>query len=731
MTLQPPAERIQKRNQADRLSFESSLAQLAAVPLGDDARQAFLTPDWNGDPLLAACRLVGKASRISVRAQHETAAAADALDEIAKSSGFRTRLVELSGNWWRQDNGPLLAFTEDGSPVALIPESPRCYRLHDPASKASHTVSPETAARLRPTACTFYRPLPDRKLSGADLLRFGLDGCRADLKMILLMGIAGGLAGLVPPIAAGIVFDTLIPGAKRGQLAQMFAALAVCALSAAAFQVTRHIALLRLEGRVDAGLQAAIWDRLLNLPARFFRDYSSGDLAVRAMGIDVIRQTLTGAVASSLLAGVFSFFSFCLLFCYQWRLALLATLLAVIGLAVTFVLGYFELRCYRALVDRRGDLSGLVLQLLIGIAKFRVSGTESRAFAKWASQFAAQRMLAARARAIASQLHVFHSALPLLSSIALFWAFARVTGNAAAVSTGDFIAFSFAFAQFLGAMLSMSSALLSALSIVPVYERIQPILTTLPEVRCTQSHPGKLAGRIEISHVSFRYKEDAPPVLKDFSLRVNPGEFVALVGASGCGKSTLLRLLLGFEEPESGAILYDGQNLSGLDVQAVRRQIGVVLQSGKLMSGDILSNILGSSPLTLEDAWEAARMAGLDRDIEAFPMGMQTVIGESGGGLSGGQRQRLLIARAIVNRPKILFFDEATSALDNQTQATVSHSLERLQATRIVIAHRLSTVVNADRIVVMDRGAVVQCGPYRDLIAQEGPFAALARRQIA
>jgi NHLM bacteriocin system ABC transporter ATP-binding protein len=725
--MQPVESRIQRRNEADRLGFESSLAQLASVPLGEEGKLALLSPDWNGDPLLAACRAVGNALHIPVRAAPD----GDGLDGIAKASAFRTRMVQLSGPWWREDNGPLLAFTKAGDPVALIPKSSRGYRLYDPACKMSHTVTAEAAACLGSSAFTFYRPLPDRKLDGWDLLRFGLEGCRADLKMIVLMGIAGGLVALVPPMAAAIVFDTLIPAAKRGQLAQMFAALAVCAFSMAAFQIVRHIALLRLEGRVDAGLQAAIWDRLLNLPARFFRSYSSGDLATRAMGIDVIRQTLTGAVASSLLSGVFSIFSFCLLFYYSWEMALLATLLVLGTLAVTLALGYFELRCYRILVDRRGELSGLVLEFLTGVAKFRVSGTESRAFAKWAAGFASQRMIASKSRGIANRLHVFHAALPLLCSITLFWAFARTAGNAAAVSAGSFVAFIFAFAQFLTAMLSMTSAVLSALSVVPVYERIQPILKTLPEVRRAQSHPGKLAGGIEIRHVCFRYREEAPPVLKDFSLVIRPGEFVALVGASGCGKSTLLRLLVGFEEPESGAILYDGQNLSGLDVQAVRRQIGVVLQSGKLMSGDIFSNIVGSSPLTLEDAWEAARLAGLDRDIEEMPMGMNTVIGDSCAGLSGGQRQRLLIARAIVHRPKILFFDEATSALDNETQAIVSRSLESLKATRIASAHRLSTIVNADRIVVIEAGRIAQIGTYEDLIRQEGPLADLASRQIA
>ena len=237
-------------------------------------------------------------------------------------------------------------------------------------------------------------------------------------------------------------------------------------------------------------------------------------------------------------------------------------------------------------------------------------------------------------------------------------------------------------------------------------------------------------GAIEASRLRFRYKEDLPIVLNDVSFTINPGEFVAFVGHSGSGKPTLFRLLLGFEKPESGFIHFDGLDLDDIDPQALRRQMGVVLQNGRITDGDIFTNIIGTAPLSIDDAWEAARAAGLDKDIEAMPMGMHTVISEGGGGLSGGQRQRLLIARAIVHRPRILLFDEATSALDNQTQSTVSRSLEQLNATRIVIAHRLSTILHADRIFVFDQGGIVQQGTYDELMAQEGLFRDLAQRQI-
>jgi ATP-binding cassette subfamily C protein len=321
---------------------------------------------------------------------------------------------------------------------------------------------------------------------------------------------------------------------------------------------------------------------------------------------------------------------------------------------------------------------------------------------------------------------------PLLCSGAIFYSNSRlVADGVVSLSTGAFLAFHAAFFQFLAAALALSSAAGSVLGIVPLFERARPILETLPETSAAKGEPGALTGNIEISHAFFRYRADTPLVLRDLSLSVRPGEFVALVGASGCGKSTLFRLLLGFERLDSGAIHFDGQDLAGMNPQAVRRQIGVVLQNGQLQTGDIFENIAGTRPLTMDDAWAAARLAGLEDDIRAMPMGMHTVISEGGGGLSGGQRQRLMIARAIASRPRILLFDEATSALDNLTQAIVSRSLEQLQATRIVIAHRLSTVVKADRIFVLEAGRVVESGSYAELIAQEGLFAKLAQRQLA
>jgi NHLM bacteriocin system ABC transporter ATP-binding protein len=581
-------------------------------------------------------------------------------------------------------------------------------------------------------AYTFYRPLPSGKLSIWDLLSFGMRDSKRELLTIIVMGIFGGVLGMVFPIATGIIFNSIIPSAQRSQLLQISAFLVIAACATAMFTLTRDFATLRLEGKMGSSLQAAVWDRLLRLPVPFFRRYTSGDLADRSSGIGYILHTLTGSAIYSILSGVFSIFSFLLLFYYSWQLALMATGLVFVIFARSAISAYFEIRYQRQIFRAHGRISGMLLEFVGNIARLRVSGAEPRAFAVWAREFAGQKQLSVRARKVSNGLAIFSSAFPVVSLAILFSYAAQLMGHPLlhALTTGTFLAFLAAFVQFQTAALGLCSAVESALGVVPLYERAMPIFETLPEAAGAHKQPGDLSGSIEVNHVDFRYHADMPRVLQDVSFSVKPGQFVAIVGPSGSGKSSLLRLLIGFEKPEAGAIYYDGQDLAKLDVQNVRRQIGVVLQSARLSSGTIFDNIVGSGAFTLDDAWEAARSAGLEQDIREMPMGMHTVVSEGGGNISGGQRQRLLIARAIVKKPRIFLFDEATSALDNLTQAKVSHSLEAFRATRVVIAHRLSTIVKADRIFVVEKGAIVQHGSYDELANQEGLFQELAKRQL-
>jgi ATP-binding cassette subfamily C protein len=693
------------------------------------------------DPVLVASKLVGEALGMSVVPHpgvDPKAGFEQRIMGIAKASRLRIRQVALRDDWWNHDHGPILARTDEtDDPVALIPKGPRTYQFFDVKSGASGTIDEQVAATLHPFGYVFYRVFPDGPQSAIDLIKFGANGLMQDLWTLVAMGIGVGLLGALTPFFTGKLFDTAIPEAERGLVFQFTIALFVGALVSAAFKITQSIAVVRIQGKMDYSLQAAVWDRLLNLPSTFFRDYSSGDLAERAAGVNDIRDMISGAGVGSILGSVSSVFYVALMFKYDAKMALLAMFLTAVFVTVTTTANYLQLRHQRTMLTLQGKITGLVLQLVGGVWKLRVSGAENHSFKIWARDYSSQRRLEFKIGRIQNVVEVFNSGFPVLSSMAIFFVLVKFIEGAARagspppLSTGEFVAFTSAYTAFQTAMQSLSEASLQMLKIVPTYERLRPIITTEAETDESRSHPGTLKGEIEVAHVTFRYTEDGPLILNDMTLTIKPGEFVAFVGGSGCGKSTLMRLMLGFEVPERGSVYYDGQDLGSLDLREVRTQIGVVLQNSQLLPADIFRNIVGTSSLTIDDAWEAARLAGLDVDIEDMPMGMHTYVSEGGGGLSGGQRQRLMIARALVRRPRILFFDEATSALDNRSQAQVTESMERLQATRIVIAHRLSTIINADRICYLEAGKVAEVGSYEELMELDGLFAQLARRQMA
>ncbi len=686
------------------------------------------------DPMLAACKALEHELGVEFKAAppgSRTDSFRYAVEAIAHASAVRQRKVTLRGEWWKIDSGPLLAMRqEDKRPLALLYRNAGYYERFEPVEASWHRMTAALANQISPNAYLFYHRLPLRSLGSKELTGLIFAASKRDLLRVLLLGTAGGVLSMAFPLAVGIVFDTVIPGAERGHLAGLTSLLTVVAVATAALTLGRSLATLRVEARMDVVAQAAIWDRLLRLPAPFFRRFSSGDLALRSLAINSIRMILTNSTLAGLLAGVFSLFNLVLLFYFSARIAWLAIALSAAFVGTAALAARVQMHYTRQMARLRGRISAILLEFMNGISKLRVSGAETRAFGVWAQLFSQQKRLYMKLRRVAMRLAILRSIYPVAAIAILFLLADPASSAHGRLSTGVLLASLAAFVQFIATSMQFTSAFPSIVSILPVFERMVPILETTPEVEEGRDSPGELRGGIEVSHLRFRYDSASAPVLRDVSFRVQPGEFVAFTGPSGSGKSTLLRLLLGFELPEGGTISYDDQDIRGIDVQALRRQIGVVLQSGRLVSGTILDNIIGSLPLSHDDAWEAARMAGFDKDLKAMPMGMHTFVNDGGGGLSGGQRQRLMIARAIVSRPRILFFDEATSALDNATQAVVCRSLETLRATRVVIAHRLSTIEQADRIYVFDKGLIVQTGTYAELSGIPGLFQTLVQRQI-
>jgi NHLM bacteriocin system ABC transporter ATP-binding protein len=691
-----------------------------------------------GPPLLVAARAVGAALGVAIAPparSEDLSRLQDPLAAIARASHLRLREVLLTEHWWKKDCGPLLAYLgEDKRPVALLPVSPTRYELFDPVAQTHTPVTARLAVALSPVARMFYRPFPAHSRRALTLLPFALRGHAGTLYSIILTGVLATLLGMLTPQATAIVIDHAVPDAERQVLLHLGVSLFMAACGSALFQVVQGVALLRLEQSSAATLQAAMWDWLLRLQPAFFRRYAIGELESRVGAMRDIRMKLSGTTIRTLFAGCTAFLNLGLMFYYSTVLAFVACAATLVVILATLVVGLFTVRQVNHLKTVTAEVFGLMVQLIGGVAKLRVAGAEDRAFAVWAQRYSQQQTLRQHVQRLADMVSVFNESMPTVTYASLFWCAALLLAPGATTTTrdltaGTFLAFHAAFGIFIAAATELSNTLIDALDITVLWRRARPILDELPEVDARKEDPGRLTGALALDHVSFHYQPQSRLILDDVSLYAEPGEFIALVGPSGSGKSTIYRLLLGFESPESGTITYDDQALARLDVYAIRRQIGIVLQHARIMAASIFDNIASTRAMSMDEAMEAAHAAGLADDITRMPMGMFTMLSEGGTNLSGGQRQRLLIARALAAKPRLLLFDEATSALDNRTQALVSESLRALHVTRVVIAHRLSTIRHADRIYVLDHGRVVQQGSFDDLAQQEGLFARLMARQ--
>ncbi|WP_432163685.1 NHLP bacteriocin export ABC transporter permease/ATPase subunit [Streptomyces tendae] len=695
-------------------------------------RSAQRTTAADADATYAACRLVARAAGIPLAEPAPGGTESERLDpveRIALASRVRTRSVRLEDRWWRDDVGPLVGHrTLSGAPVALLWRRGGYVAVH-PATGRETPVERANAGEFEPRAVMFYRPLPERRLSPLRLLRFCLAGTRRDLSGLLLAGLVTVALGALVPIATGRVLGEFVPKAQTDLIVQVCLAVMLSSVVAAAFMLLQNLTILRLEGRIEATLQPAVWDRLLRLPTKFFTERSTGELASAAMGISAIRRLLAGVgptVAQSVTVGAMNLG---LLLWYSVPMALAAIGMLVVVAGVFLGLGLWQVRWQRRLVKLTNKLNNQAFQTLRGLPKLRVAAAENYAYAAWAERFAHSRELQQRAGRIKNLNAVLGAVYLPLCTLLMFMLLAGPARGS--MSAAEFLTFNASVTMLLTSVTQLTGAFVSGVAALPLFEEIRPVLDATPEVRTASTRPGPLSGAIEARRLSFRYTDDGPLVLDDVSFEVRPGEFVAVVGPSGCGKSTLLRLLIGFDRPLSGSVLYDGQDLAALDQSAVRRQCGVVLQHAQPFTGSILDVICGTEPYTPEEAMAAARMAGLAEDIERMPMGLHTIV-SGGGAVSGGQRQRLMIAQALIRRPRVLFFDEATSALDNETQRTVIESTKALNATRVVIAHRLSTVLDADRVIVMEDGKVAQQGPPAELLADTGGrLHELVRRQLA
>ena len=655
--------------------------------------------------------------------------------DIVSLCGARFRKVRiLEEDWFTRDRGTFISMTiRDKEPVALLPEAGGRYRIINPTKGINKFVELADSRSIATSGFMIYKPMPEKIDGWKDILKFSFQDIMEDFQMVLFISFIVGLLGMVSPYFTGEILSNYLPANDISLFTWAIIALALTAVARILLGLATTFATMRIIGNMTSTMQSAVWMRMISLPVTFYREFTAGDLADRANGINSIRETLTQSVFGTILSLLSGSISLALMMYYSWKLSMFGMMMLVVLIAVTFFFTRMQLPHQSKAFMLQGELEGFIYQVLSGISKIRLLNSENAVLQKWADIFKRQKGHQYKAGMWNVIQSVFDTIAVPAMDLALFSfvLFVLLKGEQQPdFGIGSFLAFHVAFGQFSGAVLAVTGAVSTVIESVPLYERVRPVLEAQSEYSQDKPSVGVLRGKIQMSNVNFSYNQGEALVLRKISFSIEPGEYVAVVGTSGSGKSTLVRLLLGFEQPDSGAVLIDNRDLKDVDIRTVRRQMSTVLQNSSIMQGSIYDNIIsGRNHLTLDDVWVAAEKAGLRDDIELLPMGLHTVIAEGGIGLSGGQRQRMLIARALIEPSSILLFDEATSALDNLTQAVVQKSLNSVNATRIVIAHRLSTVRDVDRILVIDQGQVIEDGGYNELVEQGGMFAELVKRQ--
>ena len=718
-------EQIRQRKQNDDDVFADSFVNMAAAVLG--SRVTGSLSDGSAaaksaiDEILKYYHVKSREVPDNIKDTNEQ------LEYLMRPYGIMRRTVRLEKGWYRDAVGAMLGvMKESGRVVALIPAGFSGYCYIDPDSGKKIKINRRNQRLFDSEAIAFYKPFPLKKIGLGSVAKYIAETLSAaDFALIALATLALSLIGMLSPKLNNILFAAVLPSGSVRLLLSIAVFTVSVSVSSLLISATKEMITARINTKMSVSVQAAAMMRIMSLPADFFKGYGSGDLSSRAAHISSLCNMLVSAVLTTGLTSAFSLIYISQIFIYAPVLVVPAIAVILVTVAFSLISSFAQMRISKKQMELSAKESGMSYALISGIQKIKLAGAEKRAFARWGNLYAQNAKLTYNPPAFIKLNSVISLAISLIGNIVMYAAAVK-----SGVSVADYYAFGTAYGMVSGAFMSLAGMALTVAQIKPILETVQPFFNTVPEISEGKEVITRLSGGIELTNVSFRYNENMPLILDNMSLKIHPGQYVAIVGKTGCGKSTLMRLLLGFEKPQKGAVYYDGRDIERIDLKSLRRRIGVVMQNGKLFSGDIYSNIVISAPwLTQSDAWDAAEKAGIAEDIRRMPMGMNTIISEGSGGISGGQRQRLMIARAIAPKPKILMLDEATSALDNLTQKRVSESLDSLKCTRIVIAHRLSTIKQCDRILVLDGGKITEDGTYDELIAQNGVFAELVERQ--
>jgi len=719
------SEQIADRIRADQDAFELSFAQLASVVMGHTHQVKTFLSD-KGSAKNAIEEILKYYNVVSTIELDGTESIDDQLEHHLHPTGIMRRKVELTGKWYVDGIGPMLGQTVDGRVISLIPGKTAGYTFFDHRLSKRVRVNKRNFREIGRDAFCFYNPLPVRKIGVYDLLLYVARSLSvSDYFATGLAVLAVTLLGFLIPYAYNEIFTNIVPFGNSLQLLSISVLLAGTTISTMLIKVTQSVVLARISTKTDIAVQSAAMSRLLSLPPAFFKEYTSGEIAQRLTSLVSLSGVLTRAILGAGLSGFLSLLYISQIAMITPFLTAPALLIILTSMVLIIANAVALISLTRKQMTGAAKLSGLEFSLISGVQKIKLAGCERRAFSKWAMEYAQNAMLSYAPPFLSRIAPVITAIVPTFGAIVLFSAAAS-----AGISVAEYMAFNASYALLSGAILSLASVAMSTATIVPTMSLVKPIMEATPETSTRKKILNMSSGSIDINNLSFRYTEDSPNIIDDLSIRINRGQYVAIVGASGCGKSTLLRLLLGFEEPQKGAIYYDKHDLKTIDLKSLRRTIGCVVQNSKLMTGSLYDNIIVSAPwLSINEAWEAAEAAGISDEIKEMPMGMHTLVTDGGGGLSGGQKQRILIARALAQKPRLLFLDEATSALDNITQKRISERLDKLKCTRIIIAHRLSTIRHCDRVIMLEQGKIIEEGTYDELMALGGKFTELVERQ--
>lgn len=574
-----------------------------------------------------------------------------------------------------------------------------------------------------------YSTLPERKISVRDIALFMIrDISAAELAGYLIMSLLGLSVGILLTWLNKLVFDEFIPQNDMHELILIGGLILAFSAGSIIFGIVRNISSLKISAAVKYKLQAAIIHRLLNLPVELLETVDSADLAGRVAGLGSRFADLIPVISGGLISLIYAAISAGLMTAYSKVLTIAGLFILVMRFVISWLITIIRTRIEKEKLETEGRLDSRLYQALNGIEKIRLSGSENNILYRYILHFLELKRIGQKNARLAM---ISEASETFLGQMLTAAAVIVIALNLTSLSVGEYMAFATAYGLFSGSVMGLLSIYTSIRSVTPEWERARFIFDNTPENSDGAAFTKDFTGRIDIDNVVFGYEKDQK-VIDGLSLHIEPGEYVGIVGASGSGKSTLLRLLLGFSAPDRGKIYYDNMDLAALDKRALRKKMGVVLQDDNLISGSIAENLSIMNPgLTTERMMELMKAVGMKEDILKMPMGLYTVLDSENPVISGGQKQRLLIARALASDPGIILFDEATSALDNITQSMVCNTLQKLDTTRIVIAHRLSTVMNCDRIVVLADGRIAEEGTYEELISQNGIFAAMASRQIA